>query len=181
MRWAPAGAFLVATSPVLLFMLAQPMSDVPVAAFWALATYGCLLDSRKGDVAAGLSAAVAILIRPNLAHVGVLLVLWVLARELARGRLRSQPGRSVIFVLPVAIAGGCVALLYRHLYGSATTSGYGPLIGIYSLSSGPANLVRYGWWLIQSQTPSRLPACWRCSCPCGRSSANPSPDEPCSD
>ena len=86
---AAAGAFFVAISPAVLTMLAQPMSDVPVAAFWALATYGCLLDSRKGDVVAALSASIAILIRPNLAHLGLLMGLWLMARELASGRVRS--------------------------------------------------------------------------------------------
>jgi hypothetical protein len=151
-----AGAFLVATSPALLFMLTQPMSDVPAAAFWAVATYGCLLDSRKGDALAGMSAAVAILVRPNLAHLGVLMGLWLAAREVATGRLRSEPWRLAIFAAPCIATAAGVALLYRHLYGSSTTSGYGPLGTIYSLSSGPANVLHYGRWLVQSQTPLAL-------------------------
>ena len=151
-----AGAFLVATSPTLLYMLAQPMSDLPTAAFWALATYGCLRDSRNGDVLAGVSAAAAILVRPNLAHLGLLVALWLLVREARAGRLPFQPWRFAMFALPVAAAAVAVALLYRDLYGSATTSGYGPVRVIYTLSSGPANLWRYGWWLVQSQTPLAL-------------------------
>jgi hypothetical protein len=151
-----AGAFLVATSPTLIYMLAQPMSDLPVAACWALATYGCLLDSRKGILLAGCSAATAILVRPNLAHLAGLMALWLLVREVRAGRLPVRPWRFAMFALPVVAAAAGVALLYRDLYGSATTSGYGPVGMIYTLSSGPANLWRYGWWLIQSQTPLAL-------------------------
>ena len=151
-----AGAFLVTTSPALLFMLSQQMSDVPVAGCWAVATYGCLLNSRKGDFVAGLSAGVAILVRPNLAHVAVLMAVWLLVREVRAGRLPFQPWRFALFAVPVATAGIGVALLYRDLYGSATTSGYGPVDVIYTSSSALPNLRRYGWWLMQSQTPLAL-------------------------
>jgi hypothetical protein len=151
-----AGAFLLATSPTMLFMVTQPMSDVPVAAFWALATFACLIDTPKGDALAGVAASAAILIRPNLAHLGMLMAMWLVFREARRRGMPSMLRRPALFSIPVAAAAAGVALLYQHLYGSPTTSGYGSLETIYSISAAPLNVVRYGRWLIQSQTPLAL-------------------------
>ena len=62
-----AAAWLVATSPAVLAMLVSPMSDVPAAAFWAVAIYFTLGSSSRSALMAGLAASAAILIRPNLA------------------------------------------------------------------------------------------------------------------
>jgi hypothetical protein len=63
-----AAAVLLATSPSFLFQLmAAPMSDVPVTAWWALALALLLFDSRVAAWLAGCAASLAILTRPNLA------------------------------------------------------------------------------------------------------------------
>ena len=57
-------ATLVATSPTFLYHAFQPMSDVPVTAAWIV----CWLQvARAAPASGGLAAAVAALIRPNLA------------------------------------------------------------------------------------------------------------------
>jgi len=66
-----AAAWIVATSPTLLFMLMAPMSDVPAASAWAVAIACALGDTRASAVAAGVAAAIAILIRPNMAPLAV--------------------------------------------------------------------------------------------------------------
>ena len=71
-----AAAWLVATSPAVLAMLVSPMSDVPAAAFWAVAIYFTLGHTPRSALFAGLAASAAILIRPNLAPLAVILVLW---------------------------------------------------------------------------------------------------------
>src|SRR5262245_6703297 len=77
-----AGAsWLVLTSPAVLTMLGQPMSDIPVASCWAVATYGCLSASLSGAALAGASAALAILIRPNLVHLGLVMGIWLIAKD----------------------------------------------------------------------------------------------------
>ena len=71
-----AAAWLVATSPAMLAMLVSPMSDVPAAAFWAIAIYFTLGHTPRSALFAGLAASAAILIRPNLAPLAAVLVLW---------------------------------------------------------------------------------------------------------
>ena len=70
------GALLVATSPAVLFLLVSPMTDVAVAGAWIVAFYFLLGESRSSALAAGLTSALAILIRPNLAFEGGVLGLW---------------------------------------------------------------------------------------------------------
>jgi len=60
-------AILLAASPVFLFQLMSPMSDVPAAAWWTLSLALLGLRSRTSALGAGLSAGAAILTRPNLA------------------------------------------------------------------------------------------------------------------
>jgi len=151
-----AATWLLATSPVFLMMLLQPMSDVPVAAFWALAVYGCLTGSVSAALAAGLFSAIAILIRPNLFHVGIVMGAWILVRDFKERVPRLRVTRTVAYGFPAAAACVIVALINKDLYGSATSSGYGPLKGLYSLHRGPVNLAKYGWWLIETQTPLGL-------------------------
>ena len=84
-----AAAVLLATSPVFLYQLMFPMSDVPVTAWWALCLVLLAFKRRDATLAAGLSAGLAILTRPNL--VPILLVpgmflLWAVVSE------RSQRG-----------------------------------------------------------------------------------------
>ena len=64
--WAGAAAsVLMLASPIFLMMLIQPMSDVPVAAFWTLACVWSLMPERAR--ASGVAIALAIITRPNLA------------------------------------------------------------------------------------------------------------------
>ena len=51
--------------------------------------------------------------------------------------------------IPACIA---VALINRHLYGSAFATGYGPFEALYSWSFFWKNLTRYPRWIVQTQT-----------------------------
>jgi hypothetical protein len=148
-----AAAWMVATSPAVLAMIVSPMSDVPTALFWALATLGVLGDSRRAAVGAGLAASMAILIRPNLAPVAAVLALWLLAR-----RWKASRDLTSVALFVAAVVPGClgVALVNRALYGSPFASGYGNLGGIFSAANIATNLARYGRWLVASQTPLAL-------------------------
>ena len=166
-----AAAWLVATSPAVLAMLVSPMSDVPAAAFWAGAIYFTLGSSSRSALMAGLAASAAILIRPNLAPVAAILVVWKFWTAMAGLKASTTTGASTTThvtasdvvptfrsaVLPM-IAGtlpGClfIAWINNRLYGSPLASGYGSLSALFSLSHVPINLERYGVWLVQSQTP----------------------------
>ena len=101
------------------------MSDMPAAAFWALAVYGCLRGSRTGAALAGAAAAIAILIRPNLVPVALVIALWLAARDRRLPTLRARIARVFLFAIPVALGCLAVAAINQQLYGSATSSGYG--------------------------------------------------------
>ena len=149
------GAWLVATSPAFLFMLVWPMTDVPVAAAWALAFYFVLGRTRRSALAAGLAAAVAILIRPNLVWAAGIFGLWYAIRIWRDGsgaRMRALLDGAVysIGVVPGIVT---VAVFNNALYGSPSSSGYGSLGDMFSWVNVWPNLRRYSSWLIESQTP----------------------------
>lgn len=148
-----AAAWVMATSPVLLYMVMSPMSDIPAAVFWAVAVYGCLTGSPSGAAVGGLAAAIAVLIRPNLAHVGAAIVVWLAVHDLRSRNAGQRFVRPVLFALPLAASAVVIALLNQHLYGAATNSGYGALSGIFSGRFFSRNLVNYTAWMLSSQTP----------------------------
>src|SRR5262245_43794192 len=121
-----AAAWIVATSPAMLFMLMAPMSDVPAAAAWAGAI-ACV----RGDRAGGAAAALAILIRPHLAPLAGVIALWLGGgnRLLPRVRASLPPEsemvsdvlvrtRALLFGVAAAIGALAVALVNARLYGS---------------------------------------------------------------
>jgi hypothetical protein len=150
-----AAAWLMATSPVFLYMLMSPMSDIPAALFWGLAAYGCLSGSRRGAALGGWAAAIAVLIRPNLVHVGLAMALWMFVGDLRLPWARRF-ARPVLFVFPLGVASVAIAALNQYLYGAVTNSGYGSLGGVFNARFVAQNLINYGSWMVQSQTPLAL-------------------------
>lgn len=138
-------AWLVATSPPFLFIMMQPMTDVPVAATWTWAFYFLLGTTAPSRAAAGLLTSAAILIRPNLALLAAVPALWLLYRRSVKSCLAYVAG-----VVPGAVA---VALINQYLYGSPLRSGYGDVSGMFSWENVPANLNRYFRWFVEYQTP----------------------------
>lgn len=136
--WA---ALLVATSPVFLFQLMNPMSDVPVAAAWTLALV-LVIDERP--FLAGLAAAAAIAIRPNLVPLALVPLVWTALRD-RRAALRFGLG-----MMPGAVG---TAVLNAYLYGSPLRTGYGGAADIYALGNGLMNLRQYSAWLVDVETP----------------------------
>jgi hypothetical protein len=143
-------AWLVATSPAFLTMVKEPMSDVPAAAFWALATWMVLDTSRLGTALAGLAAAIAILIRPNLVPLAAVLGLWILWRPqtTAGDRVRAL----AIFLAGVVPACLVIAWINHTLFGSPLASGYGTTDSLFSIDNVWTNVRRYGQWLAETQT-----------------------------
>jgi hypothetical protein len=143
----------MATSPVFLYMLMSPMSDIPAAVFWGLAAYGCLTGGRVGAVLGGVAAAMAVLIRPNLVHVGALMALWMLLTDFRVMGGAKRLTRAVLFGLPIAVASVAVAMLNQHLYGAVTNSGYGSLGVLFAPAYFARNVINYSRWLVETQTP----------------------------
>ena len=146
-----AAALLLAASPVFLYQLVQPMSDVPVTAWWLLSLWGA---AAGVPLVAGLGAAAAVLTRPNLAPVGALVITAVLAQAHSRHRSSSAVLRAAAaFGLPFIAAVAFLAWLNTRLYGSPISSGYGAAPELFSLANVTVNAGRYPRWLVETQTP----------------------------
>ena len=164
-------AILIAISPVFLFQSVQPMSDVPVTAAW-LACWAMLvgpgsLRLRSGQAGtwdpgsarillAGVTCALAVMIRPNLAPLAVM-PLFVIGLNLRR---------LVAFSLPVALAGAALMWLQWRWYGSPFRSGYGTADELFAVANIGANASRYFWWTLSTSpallmAPVGLALAWR--------------------
>ena len=147
---ALGAAILVATSPVFIFQLVQPMSDVPAAAAWTLAL---VLMAGGRPVWAGLAMGATLAIRPNLVLLPVSLLAWSLVRDAlmpASGRRFGATLRLFAGLLP-ALAG--IMCLNEYLYGSPFVTGYGSANALYAWGSAARNLANYTSWLIEVETP----------------------------
>jgi hypothetical protein len=150
-RVGVASAGLAASSPVFLYQLVQPMSDVPAAACWMLAVAALTGTRRNGSALGGLAAATAILIRPNLLPLAAPLAAFLLWRPERRWRQRLQS--AAVFGLCIVAACLAVVAIQRSYYGSALNSGYGTLAAIYSLDRVGPNARRYFSWMSEVHTP----------------------------
>ena len=156
-----ASALLVACSPAFLFQLMQPMSDVPAAALWVLATVFATSRRPRAPLMAGLATSAAILVRPNLLPLGLVLGLWfVLDSDSGDGATQGvesphHRGLTPALIFAAASAPGCiaVALIQQMFYGSPFRSGYGSLDGLFAFDHIGANAMRYATWMTESHTP----------------------------
>ena len=107
-------ASLVATSPAVLAQTMAPMSDVPAAAAWTGALYLLFGTTGRHAAGAGLLSGTAVLIRPNLAPLALILgSLYVIrARDSGRRALAHLAAFGVA-AAPFAIV---VAAINQHLY-----------------------------------------------------------------
>jgi hypothetical protein len=153
-----SGAWLVATSPVVIFLLMSSMNDVPTAAAWAWAFYFLAGRTAASAAAAGLAAGVAILIRPNLVFLAGILGLWYVLRLRHGGaaeRMRTV-GHGALFSAGAAAGAVAIAVINQHLYGSPFMSGYGTLDGMFAADHIVPNARHYASWFLRWQTPVAL-------------------------
>lgn len=148
-------ALLLATSPSFLIELMAPASDVAATAWWTAALIGVVRGSAIGMAAGGLAASMAVLTRPNLVPLLVVLAAYgvlqvVRARDTERRRAMGAVALFVATSLPGCIV---VAMLNQQLYGSPFRSGYEPVGALFQWSNVAPNLDRYPRWLLHTQTP----------------------------
>jgi hypothetical protein len=144
-----SAALLVAASPTFLFQVAQPMSDVPATAAWMLALYLATSPTVRGACGAGLSAGVAMLIRPNLMPLALLV--WTATMLADRSALRWRRGlAAALATVPAAVLLG---IIQSVRYGSWSSSGYGSMRDLFAWSHIGPNLDRYPRWMFESHTP----------------------------
>jgi hypothetical protein len=148
-------AWLVATSPIVLFMIVPAMTDIPVAAAWALAFYFALGAGGRSAAVAGLVTAAAILIRPNLAPLAAPIALWLWMAPDGGGvhrPWRRRAGRVAVYAATASPGVIGTAAVYASLYGSPFLSGYGGLGGMFDWANVRPNVRNYLTWFIESQT-----------------------------
>jgi hypothetical protein len=138
-------AALLATSPIFLFQIVQPMSDVAVTAWWALAMVFALSPIPGSALAAGAVSGMAILTRPNL---------LLMAIPVGLAGTCMQSARAVAFSAGLVPAIGAVLLLQWRLHGSPLASGYGSFHDPFSFSSILPNARGYGLRLLVGEGPA---------------------------
>jgi hypothetical protein len=141
-------AVLIATSPVVLFQVVQPMNDIVTATLW-MAVFVALISRR--NILAGVCCGLALLVRPNLLPLAA--VAGVLVLVLDPIPARSRIPRLATFCLAALPFGLLVLWLNARLYGGALRSGYGEVDTLFSLSTFPGNAVRYTRWIVETHTP----------------------------
>jgi hypothetical protein len=154
------GSVLLAASPPFLAQLLQPMSDVPVTAWWA-ATLALLASARPRRLPlAGLAAGIAVMTRPNLVPllaVLVPLVAWPLRPgsrpQIDRGRAAGTSQRLVLFLAGLILPLVLLALFNTRMYGAPWASGYGDASQLFTWPNVLPNLRRYGAWLVETHAP----------------------------
>ncbi len=144
-------ALLLATSPIFLFQLVQPMSDVPAVAWWTIALLLALSPQPGAPVAAGAAAGFALLARPNLLPV-VAALAAVVCRWPSPRCLSPQPRRLLPFAAGLVPAAGALALLQWRLYGSPLASGHGAFRDFFAISNVWPNVRVYSAHLIRGET-----------------------------
>ena len=136
-------ALLLSASPVMLVQLVQPMSDVPAAAAWLAAFAAALCGTTHSAAAAGVCEALAILIRPNLAPLALLIHTGV-----GLAGPREQSGRRLLAAsLPLAVGLIVLAAVQDVRFGSWRASGYESFAQLYAATNIRPNLERYPRWL----------------------------------
>lgn len=143
-------AWLVATSPIVLFMLMVPMSDVPAAAAWTTALFFLLADGAGPALAAGLFSGVATVIRPNLFFLAAIMSLWF-ALSPGFPSLRRRWRDAVLYGAGLAPGLIFVGAFYEYTFGSPFVSGYGRFTDLLARTNVWPNLQRYFGWAIGAQ------------------------------
>jgi hypothetical protein len=143
-------AILTATSPIVLFQTVQPMNDILTAALWlsALAIGGSHLTS-------GVLIGAAILVRPNLAPLAIVLA----AIPFIQHQTRERQLRGLAVMIAGSLPGVAILLWLNHsLYGSAIGSGYGDAAKLFSTAHIDANLSNFSRAIFETQNVVPLAA-----------------------
>jgi hypothetical protein len=137
-----ASALLVATSPVFVFQVVQPMNDVAIAALWLLAVV-LLARHTDSSLQLGLVVGLALLVRPNLAPAAAVVGIACATHRGVRGAARFAAGAAPFLIV--------LAALNVSLYGHMLATGYGSATDLFALGNVSANVQTYGQALISTQ------------------------------
>ena len=147
---AAAAAVLVATSPIVLFQAVQPMNDIATTALWMAVVAGATAAEGRRAWIVGALTGLAVLVRPNLAPLALVVAVWLFAQSARPWRTSSQ------FVAACAPAIIVMAVLNWRLYGHPARLGYGSAADLFSATHVTTNVAHYGRALLETQTPFLL-------------------------
>lgn len=143
--WAGVGAaVMIASTPVAVAHALMPMSDVAATALWAIAWVMALRPGIGAALACGLAVAMAVLVRPNLAPLAVVLAFTLVAARSVPGRLT----RLIAFGLTASVGPGLLLWTQAVLYGSPFASGYPGADTFFRLERVPVNAQNYATMLV---------------------------------
>lgn len=134
-------AVLMATSPTVGFAAMWPMSDIPGAAWWTLALYLTTGASVTSAVAAGASAGIAVVTRPNLVGLAVPLGAYLVWRVWTE-RSHARPAILRLLAFTALTIAGCiaVAMVNTWLFGAPMQTGYGTVGEVFKSSYAPRTI-----------------------------------------
>jgi hypothetical protein len=137
-------AILTATSPIVLFQVVQPMNDVLAAALW-IAAFAVLFSLRQ-PIVVGMLVGLAILVRPNLAP----LALVIGATPVV---LKWSNSARVVSMIAIAALPGTITMLWlnQQLYGSLIGTGYGDAAQLFAAGNVAQNLSNFGRAFLDTQ------------------------------
>jgi hypothetical protein len=141
-------AILTATSPIVMYQTVQPMNDIVTAALWmmAIASTIRLKADAPQQVVAGLVVGLAILVRPNLAPLAIIVAIIMAVQQ------KEERVRAVGLMIAAALPGVIVMLwLNNALYGGPFSSGYGAASRLFSTSHFQTNLTNYSRAMFATQ------------------------------
>jgi hypothetical protein len=140
-------AALTAVNPVVFTYAIQPMSDVPAAAFFAIALT-LLVRDRPRPWLAGGAAAVCLLIRPAAAPA---LAMLVAVPYFVRGRFHLSA--AVAYAVPLTCGVAVQLLLQWYLYGHPLANGYAEMGTLFSIDRAAINIRSHSYWAWRALGP----------------------------
>ena len=146
-----AAAAVVASIPVVLFQVTQPMNDVFVAAIWMAIVVAASSGEPGRSWLVGALTGLAILVRPNLAPAAMVVGLWLVAATWDGRNLRAVQRVATAFAIAAAPSLAILLGLNNALYGHPLQSGYGNASDLFSLRHVPLNLRHYGSAVMQTE------------------------------
>lgn len=146
-------AVLTACSPIFLFQIVQPMSDVPAAAVWLAAIAALSEWTVAGSARSGLAAGLALLVRPNLVPLAVVLGVFATLTGFRTTGPRGALGSASAFSAGLVPSALMLLGLQWMTYGAPLRTGYGDLGALFSAAHVVPNMRRYLEWLYVSHGP----------------------------
>lgn len=147
-----AAAVLVATTPIVLFQVTQPMNDIFGAALWMGVLVAATSAEPSRSWLLGAVTGLATLLRPSFAPAAAVVGLWLMTTtwmEDASGVRRLQR-RATAFAIAAAPSIAAMLALNEAFYGNALGSGYGRVGDLFSPQNVVPNLRHYGTAVIET-------------------------------